>query len=285
MIAGFLARKSPRLPEHRWKAGGALFAITASLHVLGVAIVLFAVPPVRKTPGVQTSGFSTVMHVVLPRMVFQLSETPGGGGGGGGNRQRDPIRHAEAIGHDRATLPAAKAAAAPDRLANTETELPSILLDARPLASGNIVQIGLPVGGVTSGTSTGPGSGGGVGTGTGTGIGSGSGPGIGPGSGGGIGGGVYRPGGVVTTPRLIAQTKPKYTTEALSQKIQGSVWLELVVTRNGQVEQVRVVRSLDPGGLDNQAVAAVRQWRFEPGRLAGTPVDVQVTVVMDFSIQ
>ena len=72
---------------------------------------------------------------------------------------------------------------------------------------------------------------------------------------------------------------------ALSQKIEGSVWMELVVTRNGQVEQVRVVRSLDPGGLDNQAVAAVRQWRFEPGRLAGTPVDVQVTVVMDFSIQ
>ena len=37
--------------------------------------------------------------------------------------------------------------------------------------------------------------------------------------------------------------------------------------------------------LDEQAITAVRQWRFEPGRLAGTPVDVMVTVVMDFSIQ
>jgi TonB family protein len=163
--------------------------------------------------------------------------------------------------------------------------LPEMALDARPLASGNAVQIGLPVGGVSYGTSTGPGSGGGVGTGIGTGMGAGRGPGIGAGSGGGTGGGVYRSGGSVTAPRLLAQIRPSYTSEALGQKIQGSVWLELVVTRDGRVEQVRVVRSLDPGGLDAQAITAVRRWQFEPGRLAGTPVDVVVTVVMDFSIQ
>jgi TonB family protein len=48
---------------------------------------------------------------------------------------------------------------------------------------------------------------------------------------------------------------------------------------------VRVVRSIDPGGLDEEAIDAVRLWRFEPGRLAGTAVDVVVTVVMDFSIR
>jgi protein TonB len=285
MIAGFLALKSPRLPERRWAARGTLFAITGSLHLLGVALVLFALAPARKIAAVETHESPAIMRVVLPRMVFQLSGPPGGGGGGGGNRQRGPIRHAEAIGPDATTLRTGKPPATADRLANADTALPPIVLDARPLASGDIVQIGLPIGGVSSGTSTGPGSGGGVGTGTGTGIGSGSGPGIGAGSGGGVGGGVYRSGGGVTAPRLLAQTKPKYTTEALGQKIQGSVWLEIVVTRDGLVEQVRIVRSLDPGGLDHQAVAAVRQWRFEPGRLAGTPVDVQVTVVMDFSIQ
>jgi outer membrane biosynthesis protein TonB len=45
------------------------------------------------------------------------------------------------------------------------------------------------------------------------------------------------------------------------------------------------VRSLDPGGLDVQAIAAVQQWRFNPGRLGSTPVDVLVTVVMEFSIR
>ena len=63
------------------------------------------------------------------------------------------------------------------------------------------------------------------------------------------------------------------------------VWLELVVTRDGRVDHVRVTRSLDSGGLDQAAISAVRSWRFEPGRLGGTPVDVLVTVVMDFTIR
>ena len=136
-----------------------------------------------------------------------------------------------------------------------------------------------------SGTSTGPGSGGGVGTGIGTGIGSGRGPGLGPGSGGGTGGGVYRPGGAVSAPRLIKEVRPRYTAEALRKVIQGTVVLEVVVTGDGCASQIRVVRSLDRGGLDEEAVAAIAQWRFEPGRLAGAPVDVLVTVMVDFSIR
>jgi TonB family protein len=61
--------------------------------------------------------------------------------------------------------------------------------------------------------------------------------------------------------------------------------LELVVTRDGRPSQIRVVRSLDPRGLDEQAITAASQWRFEPGRLAGTPVDVLVTIMLDFWIR
>ena len=136
-----------------------------------------------------------------------------------------------------------------------------------------------------SGTSTGPGSGGGVGTGIGTGIGRGRGPGLGPGSGGGTGGGVYRPGGAVSAPRLIKEVKPRYTNEALQHMVQGTVVLEVIVTGDGCPSHIRVVRSLDRGGLDEEAVSAVAQWRFEPGRLAGVPVDVLVTVMLDFSIR
>ena len=71
---------------------------------------------------------------------------------------------------------------------------------------------------------------------------------------------------------------------ALQNKVQGSVWLELVVTRDGKPANIRVVRSLDPG-LDFEAVKAAGEWRFEPGRLAGAPVDVIVTIVMDFWIR
>jgi hypothetical protein len=45
------------------------------------------------------------------------------------------------------------------------------------------------------------------------------------------------------------------------------------------------VRSLDPGGLDDQAIIAASQWRFEPGRLSGKPVAVLVTVMLDFWIR
>jgi len=166
-----------------------------------------------------------------------------------------------------------------------DATLPALVLDAKPLASGTFDQIGLPSGGVSAGTSTGPGSGGGVGTGNGTGLGPGNGPGLGPGSGGGTGGGPYRPGGAVSAPRIITQVKPIYTNDALYRKIQGTVIVELIVTGEGRPARIRVVRSLDPGGLDEQAVAAVSQWRFEPGRLAGTPVDVLVTVMLDFAIR
>jgi TonB family protein len=165
------------------------------------------------------------------------------------------------------------------------SSLPGLVLDAKPLASGTQFQMGLLEGGVSSGTSTGPGSGGGVGDGVGTGIGPGNGPGVGPGSGGGIGGGIYRPGGSVTPPRVLVQVSPKYTDDALFRKIQGTVEMELVVTKDGRPANIRIIRSLDPGGLDELAIAAVERWRFEPGRLAGAPVNVLVTVMLDFLIQ
>ena len=158
-------------------------------------------------------------------------------------------------------------------------------MDAKPLASGQAEQVGLPTGGVSYGSSTGPGSGGGVGDGVGTGIGSGRGPGIGPGSGGGTGGGIYRPGGAVTAPRVLKEVKPTYTENALFHHTQGTVVMELVVRSDGFPSDIRIVRSLDPGGLDEQAIAAAGQWRFEPGRLSGMPVDVLVTVMIDFWIR
>ena len=285
MSTGFLASESPRLPSRRWAVEGMTVALAGLIHVLG-AMILLAATSGRDIPPVGALTSPPVMRVVLPPLVFRPSErvNGAGGGGGGGNRQNGPIRHAEAVGRDAVTVRTGQKP--PTAEGPTADSTPSLLLlDARPLASGNIDQLGLPVGGVSHGTSTGPGSGGGVGTGVGTGLGSGRGPGIGAGSGGGIGGGVYRPGGGVTAPRLIAQTKPRYTSEALLAKIQGSVWLELVVTRDGRVDQVRVTRSLDSGGLDQEAISAVRSWRFEPGRLGQTPVDVLVTVVMDFTIR
>jgi protein TonB len=62
------------------------------------------------------------------------------------------------------------------------------------------------------------------------------------------------------------------------------VELEVVVGRDGLPHAIRVARSLDPAGLDEEAIAAARQWVFTPGRIGDTPVDVLVTLLLDFRL-
>jgi protein TonB len=284
------APATPHLPRRRF-GGLTRLAASAALHAMlaaGVALVSSTV--VR---GVESGRAAPAADEPITHLVFLAPEglRPGGGGGGGGNRQPGPVRRAQGVGTDPITLrvrkrpPPVPAPAARPSAIEDEASLPAVVLEAKPMASGLFNQIGLPAGGVLSSSSTGRGSGGGVGTGRGTGVGSGDGPGLGPGSGGGAGGGVYRPGGQVSSPRLIREVRPRYTSEALRSGLQGTVWLEVVVIRDGRTSQMRVVKSLDHGGLDQEAMAAVAGWRFEPGRLAGEPVDVLVTILVGFSIR
>lgn len=289
-----LGPDTPRLPVERF---GLLNELAASAVAHTIALLtIVTLARTADSPSTVLGAQSTPSRepIELPRIVCIAKDVRYGssGGGGGGNQQSGPIRRAEGIGSDKTTLrirkspfPATVVASPPTAPVQDAEPLPSLVLDASPLASGTLEQLGLPSTGVLFGTSTGSGSGGGVGTGTGTGIGPGRGPGIGPGSGGGIGGGVYRAGGAVTAPRLMAEVRPKYTNDALRRKVQGTVVLELIVTRDGRPSHIRVTQSLDRGGLDEEAIAAVQQWRFEPGRLAGTPVDVSVIVMLDFCIR
>jgi protein TonB len=285
-----LAPRTPRLP-HQWL--GAL-QLAASIGLQVSLVVVAALIETTPAPGIESRRVGPATEEHVRHVVFLAPELPriGGGGGGGGNQQPGPIRRAQGVGSDTITLrvrkrpsPTGPVTTASVPAVEDVPPLPSIVLDAKPLASGLFDQIGLPTGGVMSGTSTGPGSGGGVGTGSRTGMGSGRGPGLGPGSGGGTGGGIYRAGGAVSAPRLIKEVKPRYTSEALANRIQGTVVLEVIVTGDGCASQIRIVRSLDAGGLDDEAVAAVAQWRFEPGRLGGAPVDVLVTIMLDFTIR
>jgi TonB family protein len=97
---------------------------------------------------------------------------------------------------------------------------------------------------------------------------------------------VYRPGGGVKPPRLVSEVKPNYTREAMDAHIQGSVRLEAVVLTTGEIGDVEVTQSLDTVyGLDDEAVKAIRQWRFEPGTKDGKPVAVRVEVEMSFKLK
>jgi TonB family protein len=130
----------------------------------------------------------------------------------------------------------------------------------------------------------GSGSGGGTGTGAGSGAGEGTGPGLGPGSGGGEGGGPYRPGSDIEPPALLREVKADYTDDARRRGVEGEVILEIVVRSDGSVGDIRVRRGLDRG-LDQRAIAAVRQWRFAPATRRGAPVDVIVEVGVEFKLR
>lgn len=131
--------------------------------------------------------------------------------------------------------------------------------------------------------SNGTGSGGGIGSGSGGGVGVGHGPGVGEGSGGGIGGGVYKVGGGISAPQAVSAPDPDYTEEARRAKKQGTCVLWLIVDAAGHPRDIKVVRGLGLG-LDEKALEAVRQWRFQPALKDGKPVDVQISVEVEFHL-
>jgi len=274
------------LEMQRQRAAPAALVSLAS-HALFAAVAVLLV----RYGSRQTAVIEPVLPIQNPAGIIWIAQPgPGGGGGGGGNRMKDPPRQAELPGRDKITVPVKKAAPTlePPKIAKAEpSPVQQLVIPARELAAAANELPGAieaPPGPPT--LSQGSGSGGGAGTGTGTGIGPGTGSGLGPGSGGGTGGGIYRPGSGVTTPILVREVKPQYTSDAMRAKIQGTVWVECVVKQDGTVGDVRVVRSLDPlFGLDQEAVKAARQWRFRPGLRNGEPVPVLITIELTFTLR
>jgi len=95
---------------------------------------------------------------------------------------------------------------------------------------------------------------------------------------------IYKPGNGVTGPVVVKEIKPQYTADAMRAKVEGTVTLEGVVQPDGVMGEVRVTKALDPG-LDQEAIKAVKQWRFKPGLKGGEPVAVRVTLEMSFTLR
>ena len=71
---------------------------------------------------------------------------------------------------------------------------------------------------------------------------------------------------------------------AMSAKVEGAVWVEAVVGSDGNVSRVRLVRSIyHRTGLDDEALAAAKRWRFKPGTKDGQPVAMAVIIELTFT--
>lgn len=83
-------------------------------------------------------------------------------------------------------------------------------------------------------------------------------------------------------PRKIKSVSPVYPAAARAARMQGMVILDAMVLKTGVVGDVTVTRS--GGVFDAAAIAAVRQWIYEPARLNGQPIDMAIPVTVDFTL-
>jgi TonB family protein len=92
-----------------------------------------------------------------------------------------------------------------------------------------------------------------------------------------------RVGGDVRAPVVVQKVEPSYTEEARKAQINGIVIIEAIIGRDGVVKDAHVIKPL-PFGLDQAAVDAVKQWKFEPGTLDGKAVDVIFNLTVNFRL-
>ena len=293
-----------KIPAMSRKTSQGLFAAAAA-HVIAAIIIFF--------PAALGLQSKTDDVIKLPqqevKLVYLMQLGKGGGGGGGGLREKTPPPPARRKApvplpkRPASPIPETRPQAAPPRptpkpeppkpevrVEQTPIEKPAppppppaIQAPVKSLPADPVESPGLPEAPPRP-PSQGTGKGGGVGSGSGQGVGEGTGGGLGAGTGGGTGGGVYQPGAGIDPPTLVREVRPVYTDEARRQRIEGDVILEIVVKSDGTVGSIRVRRSLG-GGLDQRAIDAVRQWRFNPAKRHGAPVDVAVEVAVEFKLR
>ncbi len=95
---------------------------------------------------------------------------------------------------------------------------------------------------------------------------------------------AHRVGGDVKAPVVVTRVDPVYSEAYRRARISGIVILEALIDAQGEVKDVRVLKSLGPD-LDTAAADALRQWKFQPGTLNGEPVPVIFNLTMNFKLE
>jgi len=94
---------------------------------------------------------------------------------------------------------------------------------------------------------------------------------------------VARVGPGVSQPSVLEKHDPEYSQQARTAGVCGTVLLSLIVDIDGKAKRIRVIRGLGYG-LDERAIAAVRDWTFAPGAKNGQPVPVYATIQTSFRL-
>lgn len=243
----------------RGRRFGKGIAIALAVHIIAAALL----------------GILGYRFTQRPPQILEVTWGGGGGGGGKGSAAAEKGTAETAA----ATVQQQKQQSAPvrtddivDRKQKPQTQQqeqprqPQSSSTSSEAAQSNVKS------GETGGTGTGGGEGSGSGTGSGSGSGSGSGAGQGSGS-----------GVPVIPPYLVSSTDPRYPPAARNREIEGTVYVKMLVSSGGSVENAFVARSSGNEALDGAAVEAVYNWNFSPAKdTYGSPVRCYITMPVNF---
>jgi TonB family protein len=84
-------------------------------------------------------------------------------------------------------------------------------------------------------------------------------------------------------PVAISKVDPGYPLELISERVEGTVVLYAVIHSDGSVGEVRVLEGVEMQ-LDENAMAALKRWKFRPGNKGGVPVDVEAVIHIPFRV-
>jgi TonB family protein len=250
---------------------GRVQALSVAIHIAVIALVLGPLLPIFRTaPKLKPTNNETVVGI----SDFHLTAPPAKVMSGGGSS------------HDKAPSDKGKAPkfammqlAAPTShpVLNPKVSMPPTVLGPQiALPDMNAQNWGNPLAGVV-GSSLGNLGGNGIGNGPGNGLGNGSEYGTGE-SGPPAGYGGYG------RPECLYCPNAQYSDEAVKARYQGVVMVDALITPDGRATDVRVIKSLGLG-LDENAVSAVRTWRFKPAKGPdGKPAAVEQTIEVEFRL-
>jgi TonB family protein len=87
----------------------------------------------------------------------------------------------------------------------------------------------------------------------------------------------------VTAPRALFAPEPDYTEAARKARLEGMAVFKVIIGVDGKVYDPKLLKSLSPD-LDAQAIAAMKQWKFQPATLNGQPVAVFIKIEVNFQL-
>ena len=96
---------------------------------------------------------------------------------------------------------------------------------------------------------------------------------------------VDHAGSAVIVGRLVRRVEPGYPTQAVKERIEGSVVIEAIVSETGDITSIKSVSG--PPALTSASTEAAKRWRFSPTTVEGVPVPAiaKLTFRYDLGLQ